>query len=488
MSRDDLRRPEAPQRLADGDDDAAAALRAFGQRTRADGLEESAAWRRLAGRAPARTARRWLWSGAFVAAAAAAAVMLRQAPVETVATRPEVPAPIVEQLQSAQASPADTKAAAGSVRRAAGAARRLALSPQAIALPPGRAALEQPAGVEATVELAPRSAARASADDAWVRVVLDHGQVGLHVAKRVAGGPGFEVVAGAYRFRVLGTRFRVARGLSAGVPVELWVDEGRVAVSRGGEALGVVEAGGHWDARPVARASARAVASRPVRASTKRLALARPSANVREAPREEAPPPPRSRCARLGESAATAREAVTCYMAVARTNGLAAETALYEVARLRRDVLGDGAGALAALQQSRTRFPEGMLRQEVDLSIVELLPKLNRHREAIDEIGRLLAQGGGLERGVDSAAELHVLRGNIYREVLEDFARAERDYADAEEARAPVVGDATFLRGVCLQALGRADDARGTFNRYLAAGRMRFADEARRRLERLDDR
>jgi hypothetical protein len=221
----------------------------------------------------------------------------------------------------------------------------------------------------------------------------------------------------------------------------------------------------------------------------KRLALARPTAKRSSAgadapPREEAPVR-RSRCAELGERSATAREAVSCYLAVGRGDGLAAETALYEVARLRRDVLGDGAGALEALQLSRARFPAGMLRQEVDLSIVELLPKLNRHREAIDEIGRLLAQGGGLERGVDSAAELHVLRGNIYREVLEDFARAERDYADAEEARAPVVGDATFFRGVCLQALGRADDARGVFNRYLAAGRGRFADEARRRLERL---
>jgi hypothetical protein len=490
MLRDDRGRREAPPRLAEGADGVGEGLRAFEQGTRPQAGDEAAAWRRVAQRAPALGLRRWLWSGAFtvLAAGAAAALLIRQAPVEPPGAIAHAPSPVAPIVASrAPATPPSKKADAR--HHAGGAVRRLALSSRPLALPQGRAALAE----EATVELTPRTKARATKDDAWVRVVLQQGQVGLHVAKRVAGGPGFEVVAGAYRFRVLGTRFRVARGVRGGAPVELWVDEGRVAVSHDGRALGVVEAGGHWDARP-------AVAARPTRptpaatrrhdSKAKRLALARPAATRRDVvavdapPRQEAPVR-RSRCAELGQDAATAREAVTCYLGVARGGGLAAETALYEVARLRRDVLGDGAGALEALQLSRARFPAGMLRQEVDLSIVELLPKLNRHREAIDEVARLLAQGGGIERGVDSAAELHVLRGNIYREVLEDFARAERDYAAAEEARAPFVGDATFFRGVCLQALGRADDARATFNRYLAAGRARFADEARRRLQRL---
>jgi hypothetical protein len=323
------------------------------------------------------------------------------------------------------------------------------------------------------VDVASGTSARASADAEWVRVVLDRGEVGLHVAKRVAGGPGFEVVAGAYRFRVLGTRFRVARPAVGAKPVELWVEEGRVAVSRRGKLLGVIEAGGHWDASPpVAARTAAAPAHR--RAAKHALAARVSQAEVPAASL-------RGRCAALGDEATTARDAVACYQQQARGEGIAAETALYEVARVRRDFLGDAEGALAALRASRERFPHGMLRQEVDLSIVELLPKLNRHGEAIDEIGRLLAEGHGEER----AAELHVLRGNIYREVLEDFVRAERDYAAAESSRAPVVGDATFLRGVCLQALGRAELARATFERYIAA-RGRFSDEARRRLERLN--
>lgn len=151
---------------------------------------------------------------------------------------------------------------------------------------------------------------------------------------------------------------------------------------------------------------------------------------------------------------------------------------LYEAGRLRRYALGDPAGALQSFQLYRARFPRGMLRAEVDLSIVELLPKVNRHREALDEIGRLLARQGGDER----APELRFLRGNIYREVLEDFTSAERDYAAVEAARAPLVGDASFFRGVCLQSLGRADEARAAFERYLVGGAGRYQDEARRRL------
>lgn len=487
---------ERPSRLAESGEPAARALRAFERSTRPEPRDEAVAWQRFSARhRDARGAVRWFWGGAVAAAAVAALVLVNRfgvdAPVAVAPTAvPIAPArgpeiapvpPVIEQVQQ-DVAPAP----------AAPPARRVALSRRPLALAPGSAALAQArahgkiADVEATVDVAPHTKAHATSDSAWVRVVLQRGEVGLHVAKRVAGGPGFEVVAGAYRFRVLGTRFRVARGVRGAAPreaqdsIELWVEEGRVAVSRKGHALGVVGAGGHWDARPSTSAAARVALAHPHPAASRVVA-----ARVTEAPPVAAAPAPRARCAALAGVTATAREAVSCYLDLARGDGLSAETALYEVARLRRDVLGDGAGALSALQESRARFPAGMLRQEVDLSIVELLPKLNRHREAIAEIGRLLGDGERPSHGVERAAELHVLRGNIYREVLEDFARAERDYAAAEAERAPAVGDATFLRGVCLQALGRADEARAAFQGYLGAGTPRFADEARRRLQRL---
>jgi hypothetical protein len=129
--------------------------------------------------------------------------------------------------------------------------------------------------------------------------------------------------------------------------------------------------------------------------------------------------------ARAGEP----RAAEQCFSAQATGNGLAAEMALYEVARLRRDVLGDADGALAALDDHRARFARGSLRQEVDVFRVELLARLGRAREALASSAALLASPGGRER----AAELHLLRGNIYRQDLADPVSAAREY---EQARA----------------------------------------------------
>lgn len=488
---------EAPARLAEGRDDAAEGLRALALGTRPDARAEAIAWVRVADRAPARAVRQRLWSGAFVAAGIAAAIWfgtnradeaLAPARVEVAATTNAAPADLKTDPKTSRPrdGAAVTKAAMKTAARADAdqepVRERVSLSRRPVALAEGRAAL----AAEATVEVAGGTSARATADEDWVRVTLDSGEVGLHVAKRVAGGPGFEVVAGAYHFRVLGTRFRVARvpaRTAPQTPVELWVEEGRVEVSRRGRVLSIVGAGGHWGATPVAEAPARATSSPSRRA--KRLAA---RAAVGQVTDDAAPTPSstpmltRARCAVLADDAATAREAIACYLEQARRDGVAGETALYEVARLRRDVLGDAEGALAALRDNRARFPRGMLRHEVDLSIVELLPKVNRHGEAIAEIGRLLNEG----HGEDRAAELHMLRGNIYREVLEDFVRAERDYAEAEHERAPAVGDATFLRGVCLQALGRTPMARTAFERYLESGSRRYADEAKRRLDRLN--
>jgi hypothetical protein len=481
-----------PPRLADGRDPVAGALREVRRRAQPTTADEGAAWRRMAARqGHARPEGGggpgwWWWSAGAVVAAVGLLVLGRAgwspagpdarthaalAPAPRAARAPEA-RPNVEPALRASAAPRAAVAPPSSAApeptvATAAPPVRLALAARPVPLPAGPAALED----EATVEAAPGTAARAATDGALVRVVLDRGEVRLHVQKRVAGGPGFEVDAGPYRFRVLGTRFRVAHRAqeqARGSQVELWVEEGRVSVARGARALGVIEAGGHWSADQTPAHTIR----RPPLAA----------ASVPPPAPAPAPVPARARCGELASARETAGEAVSCYLAqAAGGDGIAAETALYEVARLRRDALRDGAGALEAFRQYRDRFPRGMLRAEVDLSIVELLPKLNRHHEALEEIGRLLAEDPGRER----AAELQFLRGNIYREVLEDYGRAERDYAAVEAAHAPLVGDATFFRGVCLQALGRTVEARASLDRYLASGAERFADEARRRLARL---
>jgi tetratricopeptide (TPR) repeat protein len=178
---------------------------------------------------------------------------------------------------------------------------------------------------------------------------------------------------------------------------------------------------------------------------------------------------------------------VDCYLAEARGTDLRAEIALYEVARLRRDALSDPAGALGALREHRRRFPAGALSTEIELSIAELLPRLRRYREALDQTSALL---GAHPRG-ERAGELYLLRGHVLREGFGDWAGAEQAYAAAAAAAAPGGGaraadPASFWRAVCLEKMGRREEASQAYRRYLARARGAHAGEATRRLEALD--
>jgi hypothetical protein len=105
-----------------------------------------------------------------------------------------------------------------------------------------------------------------------------------------------------------------------------------------------------------------------------------------------------------------ARAAERCFEARARGSGLSAEYSLYELARLRRDLLEDSSGALAALDQHRARFPRGGLRAEVELTRVELLVKSGRAAEALAEVERMLASGVSREREAELSRIRDALR------------------------------------------------------------------------------
>lgn len=180
--------------------------------------------------------------------------------------------------------------------------------------------------------------------------------------------------------------------------------------------------------------------------------------------------------ARLGRT----RDAEACFLKRAEGSGLGAEMALYEVARLRRDVLADAAGALAALAEYRRRFPTGSLRREADMSQLELLLQLGRSDEALKQSDELLSSSASGER----AAELHLLRGHILRKAQARFAEAAREYELAETAGMRG-GDITYYRALCLEALGRAPEAAALFARYLEQSQRSYAEDARRRLEKL---
>jgi tetratricopeptide (TPR) repeat protein len=173
------------------------------------------------------------------------------------------------------------------------------------------------------------------------------------------------------------------------------------------------------------------------------------------------------------------RDAEACFLERAPGSGLAAEMALYEVARLRRDVLADADGALRALAEYRSRFPAGSLRREADMSHLELLLQLGRSDAALKQSDELLSSSASGER----ATELRLLRGHVLRK-QERFAAAVREYELAEHAGARA-GEATYFRALCLEASGRAPEAATAFAKYLEQPQRPYAEDARRRLERL---
>ncbi|HYQ42031.1 MAG TPA: hypothetical protein VER11_08685 [Polyangiaceae bacterium] len=173
------------------------------------------------------------------------------------------------------------------------------------------------------------------------------------------------------------------------------------------------------------------------------------------------------------------RDAEACFLKRAEGGGLGAEMALYEVARLRRDVLGDAAGALRALAEYRTRFPAGSLRREADMSQLELLVQLGRTDEALKQSEALLSSSASGERAV----ELHLLRGHILRKTR-SFSAAAHEYELAESGGARR-GDVSYFHALCLEALGRGPEAAALFTRYLEQPQHSYAEDARRRLERL---
>jgi tetratricopeptide (TPR) repeat protein len=146
-----------------------------------------------------------------------------------------------------------------------------------------------------------------------------------------------------------------------------------------------------------------------------------------------------------------------------------------------RDSFSELDRALAAFKTQRSRFPNGALRTEADLSIIELLPRLGRHADALAESEQFLAAHPRAER----RAEIHLLRGNIFREVSRDLDRAEREYALGAESGGRVGDDSRFLHAVCLEALGHVDEARKAYETYLLQPGGTHAQEARKRLERL---
>jgi outer membrane protein assembly factor BamD (BamD/ComL family) len=138
---------------------------------------------------------------------------------------------------------------------------------------------------------------------------------------------------------------------------------------------------------------------------------------------------------------------------------------LYHLALLRQRHLNDPQGALDALLSYRKGFPAGVLRQEVDLSIIETRLALGQTDQVLTESASFLSRYARSER----ADEIHFMRGDLLRRGG-DCAGALAEYHAV--SRAPMVDDAVYYSAYCLRELGETEAAARALGGYL----QRFPD------------
>jgi hypothetical protein len=335
-------------------------------------------------------------------------------------------------------------------------------APPPVALAPGRSWLA--VGVRA--RLAPRAAAvvRPGPAPASRVVSLLRGRIDIDIAAMPAsaeaapsgGGesaaPGpeasaateadrapsrVEVQVASYRFAPDSGRFSVS---ARGEKIDVVVRRGKLAVWSSRRLLATVVAGQRWTNLSLRGSARTPAAGGDVSAEVAGVAAAalpapsdapslEPGADNHPAPAADGPD-----CTRLTR-AGDIDGALACFTHASERPGLVGELALMELARIRRDVKGDLAGAERALAEHRRRFPRGALSSEAAGARVELLVRLGRPAEALPETAHL---GGG---------------------------------------------DAIFWRAVCLAKLGRASEAARAFDEYLARpdGKRRAEAERMRR-------
>jgi len=389
-------------------------------------------------------------------------------PTQVVAIQSSAPPAVLPPRWNAQAA-ADRKTPAP----AAPALPSLRLGNQTVALPTGASDLVG----QARATLSADAVASVSAQGGATEIALQRGSIELHVLPQ-APGQRLVVVAGHHRFTVVGTVFTVSRIQTR---IELRVLEGAVAVARGARQLAVVRAGGHWNgAEPPFPSQPMATAREPSAEAARQPERPPPATPIPPTHTPSAVEPAREDCRQLVAARRT-QEAVGCYQQQSLRNGLAGETAAYELARLWRDTLGQPDRALATFEAQRTRFPAGALRREADLSIIELLPRLGRHAEALAETHRFLSAHPGDER----KGEIYLLRGNIYREALKDLPHAQLEYALGAGAKGRAGDDSRFFHAVCLEALGKTEEARAAYQSYLRLRGGAHSAEAKERLSKL---
>jgi hypothetical protein len=250
------------------------------------------------------------------------------------------------------------------------------------------------------VDLEPSSAFSLDREN---RPSIDKGRVSLAVPHQTPGHR-FTLTAGPYLISVLGTKFQVrVAGDSVGVDVE----EGVVEVSRGARSVRV-QAGEAWTNGSGTERHARPHAVRaPERVAAVAVAAAPPP---EPAPVANSIAADQFRQAQMALAEGHPQRALEILEVLARGRGPSAENAAYEVGKVLRYHFMRPKQALAAWYRYRARFPQGMLRAETDMSIVDALLVVGDKLGALAEADSFLARYPQSERRPEMSRIVSQLR------------------------------------------------------------------------------
>ena len=329
---------------------------------------------------------------------------------------------------------------------------------------------------------------------------VEGGEVRFSVPHRQPGHP-FVVRAEGYRVVVVGTRFginvdgrtesKIDNKTDSPKSVGVDVDEGIVEVWEAAtqRRLARLTPGESWQSPDVAAEAPAAVEPAPApsvpaptvstpprtlrHAGKRTLALASPGETASERATSPAETPTAgSTAARAALAAGDAPRALQLYRALAQGTGPSAENASYEVGKVLNEKLGQPANAVAAWRGYRAAHPDGILRVEADVSIIETLVRTGDTDEALSEANDFLRRRPGSER----RAEIARLAGDLYR-ARGDCRHALGAYQITLGASRPrdAVEAATFHRAACLVQLGDATgaDAARAYLRAYPSGKFR---------------
>jgi len=343
---------------------------------------------------------------------------------------------------------------------------------------------------------------------------VEGGTVKFKVPHRRPGHP-FVVRAEHYRVVVIGTRFGV--GVNGDRRVDVDVDEGVVEVWNGEARVARLEPGQRWNSPPAA-ASTPAAAPPPAGEATGKalreekqqdtpqdkqelpqttpldktapravepdIALVLGSESRRhgsrraptrialvDSPSRAGGGPESPRAARAALAAGDAPKALEIYKNLAQKTGPVAENASYEIGRIQAD-RGQYAAAVATWRRYRSDYPNGILRVETDVSIIETLARAGETDDALGEATDFLRRRPDSER----RGEIARVAGDLYR-ARGDCRHAIGAYqlAMTTSRARDVVEAATFNRAACQVRIGDGagvDGLRGYLRGY-PEGRFR---------------